>query len=187
MKIVFVDTEFTGEHAYATLISIGLITFEGKELYITLNDYDIDQVTPWVKSNVLNKIDESKSINSNQTAHIVSEFLSEYAGECSVSIVSAGKVNDLLLLFQLFHFLNPERKYFHFGECLPTYLNHRTHFDLDTLFLVAGMDPNLDREDYVNDRNLSLKHNALFDAKIVRECFIKLINTGKLPALKQLI
>ena len=187
MKMVFVDTEFTGEHAFATLISIGLVTLQGQKLYITLNDYDIDQLTPWVKSNVLKKIDELKSINSHQAAKLVSEFLAGYAGDSLVSIVSAGKTNDLLLLFQLFHAFHPERRFFHFGDCLPKYLNHRTHFDLDTLFLAAGFDPSLDREDYAGETDHTLKHHALFDAGIVRKCFVKLINSGKLPNIAQLM
>ncbi|MBU4490836.1 MAG: 3'-5' exoribonuclease [Euryarchaeota archaeon] len=187
MKMVFVDTEFTGEHAFATLISVGLVTLQGHELYITLNDYNMDQITPWVKSNVIKKIDESKSINSHQAAMLVSDFLADYAGDSSVSIVSPGKTNDLLLLFQLFHVFHPERRFFHFGDCLPKYLNHRAHFDLDTLFIAAGIDPNIDREDYVGETDHTLKHHALFDAAIVRKCFLKLITRGELPHLAQLI
>ena len=43
-KIVFLDTEFTGEHIHTTLVSIGMVTLEGAELYLTLNDYDESQV-----------------------------------------------------------------------------------------------------------------------------------------------
>ncbi len=39
MKIFF-DTEFTGLHQGTTLISIGMITEDGRELYCELNDYD---------------------------------------------------------------------------------------------------------------------------------------------------
>ena len=61
-KIVFIDTEFTGEHAYTTLISIGVVTLDGRELYITLNDYDKDQITDWLKENVLADIDPEQLI-----------------------------------------------------------------------------------------------------------------------------
>ena len=49
MKIVFLDLEFTGEHAYATPVSFGLVTLDNQELYVTLNDYSKDQVTDWLK------------------------------------------------------------------------------------------------------------------------------------------
>tara|TARA_A100001011_G_C13721134_1_gene599667 strand:+ start:390 stop:572 length:183 start_codon:yes stop_codon:yes gene_type:complete len=48
MKYVFIDAEFTGEHAKTTLVSLGLVSFSGKELYLTLNDFDLDQVTDWL-------------------------------------------------------------------------------------------------------------------------------------------
>ena len=63
MKTIFVDTEFTGEHSKTTLVSAGFVTLDNKKLYITLNDYKKDQVTPWLKHNVLSKIDQKKSIN----------------------------------------------------------------------------------------------------------------------------
>ena len=55
-SFIIFDTEFTGEHAFTTLVSIGLVTLDGEELYITLNDYDKDQVTDWLKENVLKYI-----------------------------------------------------------------------------------------------------------------------------------
>ena len=43
MKIFF-DTEFTGLHQGTTLISIGMIAEDGRELYCELNDYDKTQI-----------------------------------------------------------------------------------------------------------------------------------------------
>ena len=69
-KIIFIDTEFTGEKQNTTLISIGIVTLDKKKLYITLSDYDKNQITPWVRKNVLSKIDEKNSIK-NQKKHII--------------------------------------------------------------------------------------------------------------------
>lgn len=41
---VFFDTEFTGLHQKTTLISIGLISEDGKTFYAELTDYDQTQV-----------------------------------------------------------------------------------------------------------------------------------------------
>jgi hypothetical protein len=58
-------------------------------------------------------------------------------------------------------------------------------FDICTLFKVKGIDPDISREEFVgsmievNDsRNCGVgaKHNALWDAYIIRECYTKLIN-----------
>ena len=48
------------------LISIGIVTLEGESLYITLNDYDRDEVTDWVRENVLSWIDETQSVSSRE-------------------------------------------------------------------------------------------------------------------------
>ena len=52
MKIFF-DTEFTGLHQGTTLISIGMIAEDGRELYCELNDYDKSQIDDWLKNNVI--------------------------------------------------------------------------------------------------------------------------------------
>ena len=57
MKIFF-DTEFTGLHQDTTLISIGMIAEDGRELYCELNDYDKTQIDDWLKDNVICLIDK---------------------------------------------------------------------------------------------------------------------------------
>ena len=42
---LFFDTEFTGLHKNTTLISIGIISEDGKTFYAELNDYDINQIS----------------------------------------------------------------------------------------------------------------------------------------------
>jgi DNA polymerase III epsilon subunit-like protein len=181
MKLVFIDCEFTGEHAFATLVSIGLVTLEGEELYINLNDFDRAQVTPWLTENVLSKIDEVSGIDSEKACRLFSTFFEKYSGGNPISLISAGKLNDILLLFQLWHTMFSSLPYFHFGNYLPDYLNHRAHFDLNTLFFAAGIDPNISREEYAGETDLSMKHVAIYDARIVRLCFMKLMRSGKLP------
>jgi len=175
MKFVFVDCEYTSTHAKTTLVSIGLVTYGGKELYLTLNDYDKDQLSDWVKENVIIYIDESKSISTKQAVKEISNFLEEYSEGEKVSIVSAGKSVDVTLLFQMWHSLHPELKYFSFERYLPTYLRHRSHFDLDTIFFCKGLDPDaINRESFAGEIKNIKKHDALYDANVVRKCFIKL-------------
>ncbi len=183
MKIVFVDTEYTGEHAFTTLVSIGLVTLDGKELYVTLNDYARDQVTDWLKDNVLRFIDHRQSVSKKDACELISRFLETYSEGKNISLVSAGKVTDLILLFQLWHSLYPEKKYFHSLYDLPGYLRHRVHLDLDTLFFAAGVDENVDREVFVGNLGCGIRHHALYDARIVRECFLKLVRDGNLPSV----
>ena len=44
MTKIFFDTEFTGLHQKTTLISIGLVSEDGREFYAELTDYDKSQV-----------------------------------------------------------------------------------------------------------------------------------------------
>tara|TARA_B100001540_G_C15779019_1_gene630053 strand:- start:1093 stop:1653 length:561 start_codon:yes stop_codon:yes gene_type:complete len=178
LKIVFADCEYTGEHSITTLVSLGLVTLDGNELYLTLNDYEDSQISHWVNENVISKIDKRKSLNSYKACIEVDNFLKKYSNGENVIIVSAGKATDIILIFQLYHSLHTHRKYFHFSECLPDYINHRMHIDLDTMFIMAGINPKINREEYCKSSDAN-KHNALYDAKIVRKCYLKLLNENQ--------
>ncbi len=47
-------------------------------------------------------------------------------------------------------------------------------FDLCTLFYVKGIDADISREAFAEMSEGSQKHNALWDAKVIRQCFVKL-------------
>ncbi len=51
MKI-FLDTEFSGLHRNASLISIGLAAENGNLFYGELRGYDGEQIDPWVREHV---------------------------------------------------------------------------------------------------------------------------------------
>src|SRR5262245_45123377 len=161
MKVVFIDAEYTGEHAYTTLVSLGLVTLEGDSLYVTLNDYDHDQVTPWLRDNVLNAIDSARSVSSAEAYRTVSNWLEQYSAGDPVHLVSAGLGSDLLLLFELWKHSRPGMKYFHALHCLPRYLNHAQHFDLNTLLFIAGADPDVERDAFLGRSVSGARHNAL--------------------------
>ncbi len=185
LKIVFIDTEFTGEHAYTTLVSLGIITLDNQELYITLNDYSEEQVTPWLKENVISHIDPSNSISSSEAYVKVENFLSNYANHKKLYIVSRGLLQDYLLLIQLYHYSKPQEKFFHALNFLPEYLNHHAGIDLNTLLRTAGIDPSIDLFDF-NSKSSSelIRHRSIDDAKLVRDTFLKL---KKHPSILKLL
>jgi hypothetical protein len=185
VKFAFVDAEFTGEHAATTLVSLGIVGDSGPGLSVTFNDYARGQVTPWLRENVLAHIDESKSVSRAEGYEIVSRWFEEYSRGEPVSIVSAGKLSDVLLLFELWHIAFPEREYFHHLHCLPPYLNHAAHFDLPTVFMLAGVDPNVDREEFIGHSIGGTRHEALHDAEVVRECFRRCVTRKAFPRLPE--
>lgn len=179
-KIVFLDTEFTGERQNTTLISISLITLHGKSIYLTLNDFDESQIDEWINKNVIKKINATNSINSYLAAQEIHNFLKNYSDNEKVYIVSAGLTLDIVLLIELYKHLPENKKIKNFAfKNLPYYLNHHTGIDLNTLLRVVGFDLSLPRESYVESKAKN-RHNSLHDAKIVKLCFEKAIKSEKL-------
>jgi len=184
LKIVFIDTEFTGEHQFATLVSIGIVTLSGEKLYITLNDYEKSQVTEWLKSNVLSDIDPGESVDSKIAATKMASFLKDYSSGNKLYVVSAGLGLDIVLFFELFKHLNDvSEKQFHALYDLPDYLSHHCTIDLNTLFRLVGVSPAESRAQYAGVTNES-RHNSLSDAEVVRKCFLRL---SKEPAMRAFI
>ena len=184
MKYVFIDAEFTGEHAKTTLVSLGLVDFDGNELYLTLNDYDLDQVTDWFRDNVLISINQSSRISSKEAYRKMSVWLEQCSNGEDVSMVSAGLSADWVLMAELYKWSVPGEKYFHGLHHLPKFLNHGKHLDLRSLFSVAGFNPDIDRSKFAGKKEfIGDRHNAIYDARIVRECFIKLLNSPELHFL----
>lgn len=53
---VYFDAEFTGLHRDTTLISIGLISESGHHFYAEFNDYNKDQIDPWLQEHVIDNL-----------------------------------------------------------------------------------------------------------------------------------
>lgn len=174
-QLVFIDAEYTGEHAYTTLVSLGLVALDGGSLYLTLNDYDQGQVTDWLRENVIATIDPAQATDSPAAFRRLDAWLREVADGGRICLVSAGLGSDLLLLFELYRHARPDLKYFHALHCLPDYLNHTEHFDLNTLLFVAGEDPGMDRDRFIDHAVEGRRHDALHDARLARACFLKIM------------
>lgn len=54
-------------------------------------------------------------------------------------------------------------------------------FDLCTLFKIKGINPDINREEYafIGMDLLDLKHNALYDARVIEMCYKKLMTEGQ--------
>lgn len=178
---VFLDTEFTGLHQHTTLISIGLIDEQGKMFYAELNNYNINQVDEWIEENVIKHLtynhtlmalniskhnDVSMKGTSDAVASELRRWLSQYD---SVEIWSDCLAYDWVLFNELFgHAFNiPSNVYY-----IP--------FDICTLMKIKGVDPDVNREKFAgqlikSDVQHYPKHNSLWDAKIIKDCYFKLM------------
>jgi len=170
---VFMDTEFTGLRQDTSLISIGLVSEDGKQFYAELTDYNKEQVDKWIKENVLANLLEVPGIQSNpllrpdyyhkgnktSVAYKLHEWLMQWD---KVEIWSDCLAYDWVLFNDLFGgaFDIPRNVYY-----IP--------FDICTLFWVKGIDPNISREEFAGCEGA--KHNALHDAKMIKSCFERLM------------
>ncbi len=187
MKILFLDAEFTGVHARTTLVSLALVTLDGKACYLELDDYDRAQVSPWLRENVLNLLDPGQAVNSTEAFRRVSAFLEAYSAGDPVSLVSAGLGPDLTLFYDLFRHGQLDGRFFNAVNDLPLCLRRGRAVDLNTLLALAGFDPARDREEFTPRRPEGQRHNALYDARLVRECFLELMALPEFHRLSSLL
>lgn len=75
---VFFDTEFTGLHQSTTLISIGMVAEDGRELYCELNDYDKTQIDDWLENNVIANLHNTNPIDTEQLRKAIEDFIEPY-------------------------------------------------------------------------------------------------------------
>ncbi len=171
---IFFDTEFTGLHQNTTLISIGLIAETGQTFYAELTDYDKSQINEWLQTNVIDNLTLTSRENMQHTKDIhtyVKCDISNLKGFLTKWLEQFGEVEiwsdclsyDWVLFNQIFgHAFNiPKNVYY-----IP--------FDICTLFYAKGIDADVSREVFAEMLEGSQKHNALWDAKVIRQCFIKL-------------
>jgi len=172
---VFFDMEFTGLIKAASPLSIGLISEDGKTFYA---EYQIEKsavLSDWITENVIPNLrfrDVWSSVPTIDFDH--------YDMKGDVSQIRA----------RLLEWLGQFDKVIMWGDCLaydwvlfcdlwigamhiPDNIYY-IPFDLSTLFYVKGIDPDINREDYLG-MDHGAKHNALYDAKIIRKCYQKLL------------
>lgn len=183
---LFFDTEFTGLHQNTTLISIGIVSDCGRRFYAEFTDYDKAQVNDWIQANVINNLRFTESpVNSlawggnfkvcnvkGDTATIALHLTTWVSQFSKVEMWSDCLSYDWVLFCQLWGnaFNVPAHIYY-----IP--------FDISTLFKLKNIDPDISREDFVSEElslidhleGQLLKHNAMWDAFVIKACYDKLI------------
>lgn len=178
MKIFF-DTEFTGLHKNTNLISIGLVDENNRAFYAEFTDYDTTQIDNWINENVINNLIFDHTNLTPRYKEICKEY---YKKELFIGDISFIKTHleswlrgynyiemwsdclsyDWILFNDIWgHAFNiPKNIYY-----IP--------FDICTLFKIKGIDPDINREEFCG-WTAEAKHNALWDAVVIKECYRKL-------------
>jgi hypothetical protein len=174
MKKVFFDTEFTRAGMNTSLVSIGFVTENNESLYLELSDFDQTQITPWLEDNILCHL-EGIGVSRGKAVGIIEDWLGRVGCNSTIQLISAGKSFDLMLLFDLWAEVEEGSTLRTWRDRIPEFLDHKWHMDLDTIFALRGIDPQLDRVKYSNYQFEGIQHHSLFDALIVKACWEKLM------------
>lgn len=199
MKI-FLDCEFTELSKKGELISIGLVSTDGRTFYAELNDYNRDNVSEWIKYNVVDNllftVDDGYCVRAKN--RVVDAIIEEETDEEVVLEYDYGFNTELLgnkakVGFELRLWLEQFKSVEIVGDCMaydwmhfvdllgdtafdiPSNVNY-IPLDICTMFEMKNIDPDIGRETFVHNKVYGTKHNALYDALVVRECYKKLLN-----------
>ena len=173
---IYFDCEFTGLNQKTTLISIWLVADNWSKFYAEFTDYDTKQVDSWIQENVIDNLTlKWESYPNSNRYSWNSEFIKEKLTEWITSFSSVDIWSDCLSYdWVLFNTLLADYNWSY--PQLPSCINY-IPFDICTLFKIKGIDPDISREEFVKDwlENKKIKkHNALFDAEIIQQCYFKL-------------
>lgn len=170
---IFLDSEFTGLHQKTTLISLALVDENGCSFYAEFTDYDESQIDHWLQEHVIDNLlfsenclfknDNSISMRGNRE-EILFELKNWLLTYDRIEIWSDCLSYDWVLFCDLFgHAFNvPNNVYY-----IP--------FDICTLFKIKNIDPDISREWFIENNSQDHKHNALYDASVIKRCYEKLI------------
>lgn len=196
MKLFF-DTEFTGLRKDTTLISIGIVSEDGRKFYAVLNDFDVTQCTQWINENVIKGVvEDALSIpigiiedigedgkymdfwfvkgNKSLVSIHLNRWLNWIGGYDSIQFVSDVCHYDFVLLIDLIT---------NGGTALDIPDNisavcHDINQDIAQHFGVSDAEAfDMSREQIMNDLCGSEaivtgdKHNSLYDAEVIRAIY----------------
>lgn len=176
VDLLFLDTEFTGLHQQTSLISLALVPMDGPYFYAEFTDYKVQQIDDWLQQNVLANLYldsvENELVKTNEYWQIkgdtisIQKYLEAYLTLFdNIKIWADCPAYDWVLFCNLF------------GGALKIPNNiHYMPMDFATALYVRGYKPDEDRLKWLEkpSRIQFKKHNALGDAMVLKECYLKL-------------
>jgi len=167
-ELIFLDTEFSSLDPYkGEILSISLVKASGEELYLEL-EYK-GEVTEWVKENILPTLTAPK-VSKKETRKRIKKFV----GTSRPYPVAFINQFDIVYLHKI---IPADEKLFGFPP-----------IDFATMLWVKGYDPLEyleNQKEFVAkfgiDASKYRQHNALDDARLLREVFMK-VNKMKIDA-----
>jgi len=164
-NLVFYDSEFSSNDPYkGELLSVGMIDYVGNELYLEIDH--AGEVSPWVKENILPTL-KQKKVSRKEAVREIEKFV----GKGKPYLVSHVYLYDVVYLHKLFNSKDIND--------LPFYW---VPIDFPSILFGLGLDPYSLRKDDTLMRKVGVDlikfkhtHNALADARLLREVYLKMI------------
>lgn len=177
---IYFDTEFTGLYKDTDIISMGLISEDGKELYLEFKGLDVAKQDIWLKKNVLpytvlygeadweDIVDNVMNYHSGTKEELKGVLLTWLRQFDNVQLVSDVCHYDMVLFIDIF------------GSAFDIPKNvsascHDINQDIANTYGVSEATAfELSREQIVEDMEEQIegnKHNALYDAKVIRAIY----------------
>jgi hypothetical protein len=157
---IFFDTEFIEDGRTIELISIGLIKDTGEKLYLENSECDLNRACPWVKQNVVPKLEKTTSVL--RTRKEMAEQIVEFAGR-SPEFWGYFAAYDWVALAQLYGRMLDLPKYW------PMFCRDVMQLS-DTFNVPKNTWPRLPND---------AVHNALNDAVWTRDVYYHVVNWHK--------
>jgi len=169
-NIIFFDTEFSSlDPNKGEILSIALVKLSGEELYLEL-EYK-GEVSNWVKKHILPTLKVPK-VSRKEAVKRVKKFV----GNAKPYIVGYINQDDVMYWQKLYRSVGIKKNVFQLVA-----------IDFATILFMLGMDP---ESYYFGDKNNFFKkigidhkkykiHNALDDARLLKEVYLKFIQKSK--------
>lgn len=161
-NIIFIDTEFSTLDPYkGEILSIGIVKLSGESLYLELKFEG--EVSAWVRENILPTL-KDKKVSKKRAIQMINKFV----GKKKPHVIGFIPQHDTLYLYKLFGIDNHPFNWF--------------PIDFASVLFSQGINPkDYFKKSFLNKIGVDTKkylhtHNALDDALILREAFIKFFN-----------
>lgn len=174
---VYFDTEFTDLDKNADLISIGMVSSDGKGFYAEVSDFDIDKCSEFVKKNVLPNMVHDKDEVKDSVSYLkntiyepksgIVDKLKEWLNQFEeVQFVSDVCHYDMVLLLDLFGgAINAP------GNIVPCC--HDINQDIAKFLGISDSEAfDYSREVFLEKYGsipIGVKHNSMYDALVIKE------------------
>lgn len=167
-NVIFMDTEFSTNDPYeGEILSIGLVKVTGEELYLEMEFGG--EANEWVQENILPKLTQEKV-----SKKVAQDKIREFVGDTKPYVVTYVTPFDVVYLHKLFESKTIEDTPFYW---MP--------IDFASILFGLGMNPEAyhreGKEEFYKaiglDTDKYHTHNALDDARLLREVYMKLADT----------